>query len=97
MDQLATNSHLKWMKTFWKINNPADGNKRAGWNIRAGGNFFLKINKHANQNKTVQGGIFSQNNKRACTSIRYTRVHTGLKDWDSTEAVEALQMWMCKQ
>ena len=61
-------------------------NKHAGWNRRAGGNFFsksinvqtkirpcrgeffLKINKRADQNKTavqekidVQGGKFSQN------------------------------------
>ena len=36
-------------------------NKRAGWNKRVGGIFFLKINKHADQNKTMQGGIFSQN------------------------------------
>ena len=36
-------------------------NKRAGWNKRAGGNFFLKINKCADQNKAVQGGFFSQN------------------------------------
>ena len=42
-------------------------NKRAGQipiqmqeNKRAGG-FFLKNNKHADQNKAVQGGIFSQN------------------------------------
>ena len=30
----------------------------AGWNKRAGGIFFLKNNKHADQNKAVQGGIF---------------------------------------
>ena len=35
--------------------------KRAGQNRRAGGIFFLKINKRADQNKTVQGEIFSQN------------------------------------
>ena len=35
--------------------------KRAGQNRRAGWNFFLKINKYADQNKTVQGEIFSQN------------------------------------
>ena len=29
-------------------------------NRRAGGNFFLKINKRVDQNKTVQGEIFSQ-------------------------------------
>jgi hypothetical protein len=36
--------------------------------------FFLKINKHADQNKAMQGGFFFQNNKCACTSIRYARV-----------------------
>ena len=37
--------------------------------------FFLKINKHADQNKAVQGGFFFLKiNKCACTSIRYTRV-----------------------
>ena len=35
--------------------------KCAGQNKRAGGNFFLKINKRADQNKAVQGGICSQN------------------------------------
>ena len=35
-----------------------------GWNRRAGG-IFLKINKRADQNKTVQGGIFLKINKRA--------------------------------
>ena len=35
-------------------------NKRAEWNKRAG-DFFLKIDKRADQNKTVQGGFFSQN------------------------------------
>ena len=33
----------------------------AGQNRRAGGNFFLKINKRADQNKTVQGGFFPRN------------------------------------
>ena len=35
--------------------------KSAGQNRRAGGKLFLKINKRADQNKTMQGGIFSQN------------------------------------
>ena len=35
--------------------------KRAGQNRRAGGIFFLKINKRADQSKTVQGGISLQN------------------------------------
>ena len=38
------------------------------------GEFFLKINKCADPNKTVQGGFFLKIKKRACTSIRYTRV-----------------------
>ena len=68
------------------------------------GDFFLKINNHADQNKTVHtntnkraGGNFSSKsiivqtkirqcrvdfflkiNKRACTSIRYTRVYAHL-------------------
>ena len=43
-------------------------NKRAGqilthmqYAIIVQGEFFLKINKRADQNKAVQGGIFSQN------------------------------------
>jgi hypothetical protein len=34
--------------------------QRAGQNRCAEGNFFLKINKLADPNKIVQGGIFSQ-------------------------------------
>ena len=33
--------------------------KCAGHNRHAGGNYFSKINKHADQNKTVPGGFFS--------------------------------------
>ena len=36
--------------------------------------FFLKVNKRADQNKAVQGEFFLKINKCACTSIRYTRV-----------------------
>ena len=39
-----------------------------------GGGGVLKNNKHVDQNKTVQDVFFPQNNKHACTSIRYTRV-----------------------
>ena len=35
-------------------------NVQDGINMQ-GGAFFLKINKRADQNKTVQGGLFSQN------------------------------------
>ena len=35
---------------------------------------FLEMNKHADPNKAVQGGFFLKINKRACTTIRYTRV-----------------------
>ena len=35
--------------------------KRVGKNKRAEGNFFLKINKLADPNKTVQGEFLSQN------------------------------------
>ena len=38
------------------------------------GDFFLKINKRADQNKAVQGEFFLKINERACTSIQYTRV-----------------------
>ena len=34
--------------------------KRVGQNRPAGGIFFLKINKRADQNRTVQGEFFSQ-------------------------------------
>ena len=34
---------------------------------RAGGNLFHKINKRADQNKTVQGGIFSQKHSQNTT------------------------------
>ena len=38
--------------------------KHAGQNRRAGV-FFFKINKRADQNKTMQGGIFSQNHPQS--------------------------------
>ena len=44
--------------------------------INMQGEFFLKNNKRADQNRAVHVGIFSQNNKCACKSIQYTRVHT---------------------
>ena len=50
--------------------------------INVQGRFFLKIKKRADQNKAMQGGIFSQNYKRACTSIQHTRVRT----WSTKQA-----------
>ena len=41
--------------------------------------FFLKINKSADQNKAVQGDFFLKINKSACTSIRYTRVRETIR------------------
>ena len=43
------------------------------------GQFSLKNNKRADQNKAVQGDFFLKIDKRACTSIRYTRVVTSLR------------------
>ena len=54
------NVHGKYQYTCCKVN--------------VQGDFFLKNNKRANQNKAVKGGIFSQINKRACTGSRYTKV-----------------------
>ena len=45
--------------------------------INVQGEFFLKINKAADQNKAVQGDFLLKINKHACTSIRYTRVYPG--------------------
>ena len=73
MNQLATNSHLKWMETFWKINNPASGNKHSGWNIRAGGNFFSKWINMLTKIRPCRGEFFLKINKCACMSIWYTK------------------------
>ena len=42
--------------------------------INVQGDFFLKNNKRADQNKAVQGEIFLKITKPACTSIPHTRV-----------------------
>ena len=64
---------------FWKINNHAVGNKRAVWNRRAGGIFFSKSINVQTEIRPCRGDFFLKINKRACTSIRYTRV-VGLID-----------------
>ena len=50
-------------------------NKRAGWNKRAGGNFFSKPINVQTKIRPCRGDFCLKINKRACTSIRYTRVH----------------------
>ena len=50
-------------------------NKRAGWNKRAGGIFFSKSINVQTKIKPCRGEFFLKINNRACTSIRYTRVH----------------------
>ena len=59
---------------FWKINNHAVGNKRAVWNRRAGGIFFSKSINVQTEIRPCRGDFFLKINKRACTSIRHTRV-----------------------
>ena len=49
-------------------------NKRAGWNKRAGGNFFSKSINVQTKIRPCRVEFFLKINKRACTSIRYTRV-----------------------
>jgi hypothetical protein len=49
-------------------------NKRAGWNRCAGGNFFSKPINVQTKIRPCRGDFFLKINKRACTSIRYTRV-----------------------
>ena len=49
-------------------------NKRAGWNKCAGGNFFSKSINVQTKIRPCRGDFFLKINKRASTSIRYTRV-----------------------
>ena len=80
MCRANTNTHAGWNKRTGGIFFSKTINVQA--KIRpCRGDFFLKINKRAGQipiqmqeNKRA-GGFFSQINKRACTSIRHTRVH----------------------
>ena len=78
-------------KTFVIITNNEmllNEQKSAWYFKRAGGNFFLKINKHADQNKAVQGDFLLKINKHACTSIRYTRVYPGWHLWKNSFTVK---------
>ena len=50
--------------------------KRAGQNRRAGGKFFSKSINVQTQIRPYRGDFFLKINKRACTSIRHTRVLT---------------------
>ena len=56
IENIVKNVKITIIQSTFKI-----GLKHAGWNIRAGGIFFLKINKRADPNKTVQEGIALQN------------------------------------
>ena len=77
MNKLATNSHLKWMKTFWKTNNPAGGNKQTSrMKYTCRGNFFSKSINVQTKIRPCKGEFFLKIVKHACTSIRYTRVHS---------------------
>ena len=49
-------------------------NKRAGQNRRAGGKIFSKSINVQTKIRPCRGEFFLKINKRACTSIRYTRV-----------------------
>ena len=57
-------------------------NKRAGWNKCAGENFFPKSINVQTKIRPCRGDFFLKINKRACMSIRYTRVlHILSKTW----------------
>ena len=66
---------------FWEHFEHTNTNKRAGWNKRAGGNFFLKSINVQTQIRPCRGEFCLKINKRACTSIRYTRVNQGRGDY----------------
>ena len=63
-------------------------NKRAGWNKRAGGNFFSKSINVQTKIRPCRGDFLLKINKRACTSIRYNRVCEVFSFW--WEIVSAL-------
>ena len=65
---------LRYSKVSQSIH--TNSNKRAGWNRRAGGNFFSKSINVQTKIRPCRGDFFPKINKRACTSIRYTRVLT---------------------
>ena len=54
--------------------------KRAGHNRRAGRNFFTKSINVQTKIRPCRGEFFLKINKRACTSIRYTRVVCSSRD-----------------
>ena len=56
-------------------------NKRAGWNKRAGGQVFSKLINVQTKIRPYKVDFFLKINKRACTSIRYTRVHSTNPNW----------------
>ena len=51
-----------------------ENNKRAGWNKRAGRKVFSKLINVQTKIRPYRVDFFLKINKRACTSIRYTRV-----------------------
>ena len=59
-------------------------NKRAGWNRRAGGNFFSKSINVQTKIRPCRREFFLKVNKRACTFIRYTRVFWKIDDFTNT-------------
>ena len=67
---------------FLKINKHADQNKAVhiGWNKCAGGNFFSKPINMQTKIRLCRGKFFIKINKRACTSIRYSRVCASKQD-----------------
>ena len=60
------------IKVGYLENNQAGPNKCEGWN------FFKKTNKRAGQIKSSRVENPLEINKRACSSIRHSRVHTYL-------------------
>ena len=52
--------------------------KRAGWNERAGGDFSTKSINVQSKKRRYRLEFFLKINKRACTSIRWTRVDKSL-------------------
>ena len=56
--------------------------KRTGWNRRTGWNFFSKSINVQTRIRPCRGEFFLKINKRACTSIRYTRVGESNPQYD---------------
>ena len=67
-----TLAKIKYLSnTYFKF----DFVKLAGWNRRAGENFFSKSINVQTKIRPCRGEFFLKINKRACTSIWYTRVY----------------------